>query len=497
MLFNSFIFILVFLPISSLIFYIFQRHSKRAIYSLVLLSFVFYAYHSIHDLILMIGSIIFNFYIGKNVFQNKKRLIFGLFINIGLIFYFKYAFFAIDNINRLFNLSIHFVNMALPLGISFFTFQQIAYLVDTYKGNPPETNISKYALLVSFFPHSIAGPLVQYKEIAPQFENAKITLENVSIGGSIFIIGLFKKIIIADGLAPCANLVFDSASQGLIPSFAEAWFGAISYSLQLYFDFSGYSDMAIGLAKIFNISFPINFDSPYKATSIIDFWRRWHITLSNFLKNYVYIPLGGNKNSLLQRYRNLLLTMLIGGMWHGANWTFILWGGLHGCFLVINHVWIAILKSWHIKITNSFYDIASWLLTLIVVMLAWVMFRSSNIETARIMYSSLFGFNGISVGQSVTSLLPTWSIFIPEGFFPHQIFYFLDYLPLMTIGLVVSLYLPNIKDLFKHQHHINSKSTRIHWIPSLSNAILMAFFSALAIMVMLSQRKMEFLYFNF
>ena len=246
-----------------------------------------------------------------------------------------------------------FAEIALPLGISFFTFQQIAYLVDTYHGNNPEKNIVNYALLVSFFPHSIAGPLVQYKEISPQFEKVGLSVENIVIGGTIFIIGLFKKIIIADGLAPCANSVFDAASNGLIPSFAESWFGVICYTLQLYFDFSGYSDMAVGLAKIFNISFPLNFDSPYTSTSIIDFWRRWHITLSIFLRDYVYKPLGGNRDGLFMKHRNLLVTMLIGGLWHGANWTFIFWGGLHGFYLVVNHLWHAYCKKRNLEFVKK------------------------------------------------------------------------------------------------------------------------------------------------
>lgn len=496
MLFNSFIFILVFLPITCVIFYILQRHQKRAIFSLLLLSFVFYAYHSVHDLLLMMASIICNFFISQNIVKNKKILIFGLLFNLALIFYFKYTFFIIDNVNHIFNLSIPFENIILPLGISFFTFQQIAYLVDTYYGNPPEKNILKYSLLVSFFPHSIAGPLVQYREIAPQFDKAKISIENLSIGGSLFIVGLFKKIIIADGLAPCANLVFDSAGHGIPPSFAEAWFGAICYSLQLYFDFSGYSDMAIGLAKMFNISFPINFNSPYKATSIIDFWRRWHITLSSFLKNYVYIPLGGNKKSLYHRHRNLLLTMLIGGIWHGANWTFLLWGGIHGFSLIVNHLWVNVTKNYHIKITGSIYKTASWMLTLGVVIMAWVIFRSPNIETAKTMYASLLGFNGISIGNSIAHLLPNWEILKPEGFFPHQLFYFLDYLPLMASALFISMYLPNVKDLF--DPYLNGvRNSRIHWNPSVSNAIIMALLSTIAIMAILSQRKMEFLYFTF
>ena len=302
MLFNSLEFICIFLPVLCLIIYLF-RDNNRVVLSLLLLgSLAFYAYHSLSDLLLMSTSIIFNFFIGQYVTKNKKILSFAVTFNIGVIAYFKYSYFIAQNIQEFLPNTLIFQQVVLPLGISFFTFQQIAYLVDTYHGNNPEKNIVNYALLVSFFPHSIAGPLVQYKEIAPQFKKVRLSTENVVIGGTIFIIGLFKKIIIADGLAPCANVVFDYASNGFTPSFAESWFGAICYTLQLYFDFSGYSDMAIGLAKMFNISFPLNFDSPYKSTSIIDFWRRWHITLSDFLKNYLYVPLGGNREGNFRRY---------------------------------------------------------------------------------------------------------------------------------------------------------------------------------------------------
>lgn len=227
---------------------------------------------------------VLNFSLGRHVAKNKPLLVFGITCNILLICYFKYSLFIIENLNVIVSQPISFVKVALPLGISFFTFQQIAYLIDTYQDAKPEKNFIPYALLVSFFPHSIAGPLVQYKEIAPQLKKVNISLVNVIIGISIFILGLFKKTVLADGIAPCVTDIFNSASNGVALSFAEGWTGGICYTLQLYFDFSGYSDMAIGLAKIFNIQFPLNFNSPYKATSIIDFWRRWHITLSAFLR---------------------------------------------------------------------------------------------------------------------------------------------------------------------------------------------------------------------
>ncbi len=396
------------------------------------------------------------------------------------------------------------------MGISFFTFQQIAYLVDTYQGNNPEKNIINYALLVSFFPHSIAGPLVQYKEIARQFKKVGLSTENIVIGGTIFIIGLFKKIIIADGLAPCANAVFDAAANGLVPSFAESWFGAICYTLQLYFDFSGYSDMAIGLAKIFNISFPLNFDSPYKSTSIIDFWRRWHITLSSFLKNYVYTPLGGNRKGTFMRHRNLMITMLIGGLWHGASWTFVFWGGLHGFYLVVNHLWRDYCKKKKIIfIEKKPYLALCWCITMIAIILAWVVFRSKNFTVTTMMCKSMFGLYGVSISPVLKGVIPELSCFQFKGFFANQLFDFWDYLPLMVSSTFVCLSLPNIKNFLRNYVQFNEgypsstikirKNTAVSliWAPSKTYAVLMSIMTAWIMIALLSHRKVEFLYFNF
>src|SRR4029078_9582961 len=250
--------------------------------------------------------------------------------------------FIIETTNTIFNLQNSNVDIILPLAISFFTFQQIDYLADLYQNKAYVPSLLKYFLFNTFFPQLIAGPIVHHGEIIPQFENKKIfqlNARNLAIGFTIFFMGLFKKVAIADNIAPIANQVFHLANIGVTPTFWEAWTGAFIYSFQLYFDFSGYSDMAIGLACLFGISLPINFNSPYKATNIIDFWRRWHITLSRFLRDYLYIPLGGHRLGSGRRYANLVITMLLGGLWHGASWTFVVWGGLHGVYLMINHGW--------------------------------------------------------------------------------------------------------------------------------------------------------------
>jgi D-alanyl-lipoteichoic acid acyltransferase DltB (MBOAT superfamily) len=280
----------------------------------------------------------------------------------------------------------------LPLGISFFTFTQIAFLTDRFQRKIAPPNLYNYGLFITFFPHLMAGPILHHKDIMPQFSNKLLSWENIAVGLSIFSIGLFKKVIIADSLAPYADTIFDLASNKQI-SFIDAWLGSISYTFQLYFDFSGYSDMAIGLARLFGITFPLNFNSPYKSDSIISFWRRWHMTLSRFLRDYIYITFGGNRKGSFRRYTNLMLTMIIGGLWHGASWTFILWGALHGIYLTINHFWQYLRTEYLgslIKSKNKAYKFFSIVLTFIAVMIGWVYFKAESISTANTIIASLF-----------------------------------------------------------------------------------------------------------
>ena len=283
----------------------------------------------------------FNFIIGRKLSSNpsKPLLIFGIIANVALLGYFKYADFFIENVNSLFGTNIDLLNLALPLAISFFTFQQIAYLVDSYRKETKEYSFLNYALFVTFFPQLIAGPIVHHKEMMPQFENKWNLVKkykNIALGLFIFSIGLFKKVVIADTFAIWATNGFDNATT---LNLFEAWATSLSYTFQLYFDFSGYTDMAIGIALLFNIKLPINFNSPYKALNIQDFWRRWHITLGRFLRDYIYIPLGGNRTGKFRNYLNLLITFLIAGIWHGASWMFVFWGFLHGVAMVVHRAW--------------------------------------------------------------------------------------------------------------------------------------------------------------
>ncbi|MEM6611040.1 MAG: MBOAT family O-acyltransferase [Cyanobacteria bacterium P01_C01_bin.72] len=414
MLFNSFEFIFLFLPITLALFFFLGRKSNNIrqqlpIIWLIIASLVFYGRWKPLNLPLIVLSIGVNYYLGyclSNTLEKpwfKKVLcILGISFNLGLISYFKYSNFLLSNLNRLIGTDFTLPSVVIPLAISFFTFQQIAYLVDAYRGETKEYDLRKYMLFVCFFPQLIAGPIVHHKEVLPQFEKAsiyKFSQKTLSIGLTVFIAGLFKKVIFADRIAEYSNLAFAAASQGIDLTFSESWVGALGYSLQLYFDFSGYSDMAIGAAYMFGIRLPLNFNSPYKAISIVDFWRRWHITLSHFLRDYLYIPLGGSRRGELRRYSNLFLTMLLGGLWHGAGWTFVFWGGLHGSYLVINHLYRSVRLSLGHNLKNDSWLLrrVGWMTTFIAVVISWVFFKANNFETAMSILQSMFGFKGINL----------------------------------------------------------------------------------------------------
>ncbi len=370
------------------------------------MSLVFYGWCNPVYLLLLICSVVANFVIGAHLSKaasigspNKRVLWLGVAFNLGLIGWFKYLGFFAGIYAAISGADIDIVDVALPLAISFFTFQQIAYLVDCHRGQAGETDFFKYALFVTFFPQLIAGPIVHHSEVMQQYERAfaqNFRSINLVIGLTLIAAGLFKKVVIADNLAIYAAPVFADAEAGSVLGFARAWSGTLSYTLQIYFDFSGYSDMAVGLARLFGVKLPVNFFSPYRATSIIDFWRRWHMTLSRFLRDYLYVPLGGNRKGPARRHVNLLVTMLLGGLWHGAGWTFIVWGGLHGLYLVINHGWrhLCARRNWagESVIAKSL----GWLLTFGAVAVAWVFFRAETFEGATVMLTGMSGFNELA-----------------------------------------------------------------------------------------------------
>jgi D-alanyl-lipoteichoic acid acyltransferase DltB (MBOAT superfamily) len=394
MLFFSFEFLYAFLPLACIGFYLLGRQGSSlhalSLAWLVAVSLCFYAWWDSAYLALIAVSIVFNYGAGRYLQRNRQRpvLVLSIACNLLLLGWFKYLGFLTGILNAALHQNYDVGDIVLPLAISFFTFQQIAWLVDNYSGPVEEGRVTflEYTLFVVFFPQLIAGPIVHHAEMIPQFRHPNLRRFQAGVfaaGLSIFVIGLFKKVVLADNLAPTANLVFDGAAFEQVFSVQDSWQGVLAYTLQLYFDFSGYADMAIGLGLMFNVRLPVNFDSPYKASSISEFWRRWHMTLSRFLRAYVYIPLGGNRKGKANTYLFLMITMLLGGLWHGAGWTFVIWGGLHGLFLVAERLWRAAVP-WRLP------PPVAWLLTFLVVTLAWVVFRAHDPETALRMIAGLF-----------------------------------------------------------------------------------------------------------
>jgi D-alanyl-lipoteichoic acid acyltransferase DltB (MBOAT superfamily) len=411
MLFNSYGFLFAFLPIAWIGHEILRRFELRtaALAWLAAASALFYASWNSRLLPVLLASILVNYALGRWLGRqaqsagrgSRTLLALGLAFNLGLLGYFKYTNFLVDNLDQLFGLDLVVAKIVLPIGISFFTFQKIAYLIDSYKGAARQRSFLEFLLFVLFFPQLIAGPIVHYSEMMPQFARPTLApaAERLAIGLTVLIVGLIKKVAIADTMAIPATSLFAAAAHGHQPALIESWIGTLCYAFQIYFDFSGYSDMAIGLAWMFGIRLPVNFASPYKADSIADFWQQWHITLSRFLKAYLYIPLGGNRRGSARLYLNLLVTMLLGGFWHGAAWTFVLWGLLHGAMLIVHRLW---------RRSAATPRLDPWLargLTLLCVVLAWVPFRAPDLQTAVSVYRGLAGLNGILLPSSLVEWL--------------------------------------------------------------------------------------------
>jgi alginate O-acetyltransferase complex protein AlgI len=408
MLFNSYQFIFGFLPAVCVAYFVAARYWGRRAGITVLVggSLFFYGWWNDQYLWILLLSIGCNAGFAIALLRGNKAqrlwiLLVGLGFNLFLLGVFKYASFLAENVNALFGLNWDVEANSLPLGISFFTFQKIAFLVDIYVGGVVSFNLLHYSLFVTFFPQLIAGPIVRHNEIMPQFQTLpqQPRASDFAIGASIFAIGLFKKTCLADLSAIWVTPAFSAAADGNPIGFANAWVAALAYSFQLYFDFSGYSDMAIGLARLFGIVLPINFYSPYKSVNIIDFWRRWHITLSRLLRDFVYIPLGGNRRGVVRRYLNLAIAMLLGGLWHGAAWTFVLWGGVHGAMLALNHAWHYVRRRVGLPPGNdpAIVRIAACAVTFIAVTSAWVLFRATSLESAGTILSAMYGMGGQKV----------------------------------------------------------------------------------------------------
>ena len=465
MLFNSFEFIFFFLPVVVIGYFVLSRYSQSSVLAntwILASSLVFYGWSNPSNVILILSSIVFNYMMGALIERSNKNhhrkvvLIIGVVANVLLLGYYKYTDFLIENVNEVLATGWNLRNIILPIGISFFTFQQIAFLVDIYKREIKEYNFLSYSIFVSFFPQLIAGPIVHHKEMMPQFKStvsASVNWENVLKGILLFNMGLAKKIVIADTFGKIVGLGFGNTTL-LTPH--ESWIASLAYSFQLYFDFSGYSDMALGLGLLFNIQLPINFFSPYKSTSIKDFWRRWHITLSRFLRDYIYIPLGGNRQGVSRMHLNLLITFLIGGVWHGAGWTFIFWGFLHGLGLIVH----SYFQKSRINLPRSI----SIALTFLFVNITWVFFRASNWTDAWDL-----------IGRMAFLVSPDNDFKLIVSFYDFPIW-------LVGIALLFFNNTNEVIDKFKHNKRM---------------ILLMGFLILLNLTFLNSSLKQEFLYFDF
>ena len=410
MLFNSYIFILLFLPLTVAGFYLLSKTGKNFLPKMWLLgmSLWFYAYFNIRYLPIIVASILINFLIYKLFFILDKKIIrnllltVGLIFNIGILFYYKYLDFCIENINIVFGLSMPLQKLLLPLGISFFTFQQVSFVVDSYKGTVPKYSLLDYSLFVTFFPQLIAGPVVLHSEIIPQFADQKsyhINCENIAKGFMAFSFGIAKKVLIADVFGQLVDIGFSDISS---LNSSSAILCMLAYTMQIYFDFSGYCDMAIGLGLFFNIKIPINFMSPYRALDMDDFWKRWHITLTRFLRTNIYYPLGGSRKGKVRTYLNIFIVFLVSGIWHGANWTFILWGVLNGIAVMICKMGSGILAKLRKRV-----PFLLWIITFALINMAWVLFRADSISDAAFMLQKIFEFNFAGVPQKFYDVFQT------------------------------------------------------------------------------------------
>jgi D-alanyl-lipoteichoic acid acyltransferase DltB (MBOAT superfamily) len=447
----------------------------------------------------LIASVAANFSLGL-LMEDPRRCravgTFGVALNLLALCYFKYTAFIFDAVSAVSGTPLPIADIVLPLGISFFTFQQIAYLVDVMRGAKVERDIISYTLFVCFFPHLIAGPLVHHAEMIPQFKRSRSGRSAVlaARGLAIFAAGLFKKVVIADNLAQFVSPVFAHLDTGGSVSTPWAWLATLAYTLQIYFDFSGYSDMAIGLALLFGIRLPVNFRSPYQATSIVEFWRRWHITLSRFLRDYLYIPLGGNRLGKQRRYINLMATMLLGGLWHGAGWNFLIWGGLHGLYLCINHIW----SDWRAGTKRSpglgsIGVIFSWAVTLFAVVIAWVFFRAKTLAGARAMLFGLFGLGSTGAAYEPSGVLRLMDLPVLVG----QERFLLIGNSAIAVALAIALLLPNVPEIFGYHEYRRApeRSAFVRWRPTAAWAVVTGL--ALASSLFGMWQHLEFLYFQF
>jgi alginate O-acetyltransferase complex protein AlgI len=503
MLFNSAPFLFVFLPLA---WFGYVSCSRRlpaaAVPFLVLASLVFYGAWDVSAVPLLVGSFTANFFVGRWLVgrppeRRRLWLALAIAINLAVLGYYKYANFAVRILQDGFGAELSWTAVVLPLGISFFTFQQIAYLVDSSRAGAVESSFGRYALFSTFFAQHIAGPIVHHHEMMPQVGQRRASrLRDVGEGVTLLVLGLTKKLVLADRVAVASSAVFDAAATGYTPTSLDAWLAALAYTLQIYFDFSAYSDMAIGIGRMFGIDLPINFASPYKARSITEFWRRWHITLSRFLRDYLYIPLGGNRRGPWRQRFNLMLTMVLGGLWHGAEWTFLVWGTIHGLLLCLHHMWRS--AGWgRVAIRMSTRPWLGQALTLTCVVLAWVPFRAANLTTCLRVWAGMFGANGLLPGDASKALSAASG---PLGGSYARAFVW------VVLGFIIALGVPNSYQLLARARlGLASRGYpdpvaepfvgRNVWKPSRKFGVLMGI--AFAVVLLELNNASEFIYFQF
>jgi alginate O-acetyltransferase complex protein AlgI len=519
MLFNSYPFIFVYLPLTLLVFFALGRvNHKLAAGWLAAASLFFYGWWDARYVVLLLTSCLFNYALGMGIARaraagdlrrGKRLLIFAVVTDLLLLGYFKYANFFLSNVNALLGTSTFIGEIVLPLGISFFTFTQIAFLVDAWQGKAQEYSFVHYGLFVTYFPHLIAGPILHHREMMPQFARAETyrpQFENLAAGLTVFIIGLVKKVILADGIAPYVGPLYGLPQAGVEPTFFEAWGGVLAYSLQLYFDFSGYCDMAIGLSLMFGVKLPLNFHSPYKAANISELWQRWHMTLSRFLRDYLFIPLGGHRKSAMRRYFSLVATMVLCGLWHGAGWTYVLFGALHGAYLAVNQAWRMLRKHYFRRRSSP-----SWWgrpLAVLLTFTAWLVglaiFRSESVADASVMLKAMSGSYGFALPDV---WLARWGEF--GAWLQAQGVAFTDSRGLLRTGLVnwilillaICWFAPNTQQIMaRNEPALNMPrdtppARLLAWRPNALTALIAALLTFIALVNL--QSYSEFLYFQF
>ncbi|HBI16476.1 MAG TPA: membrane-bound O-acyltransferase family protein [Desulfobulbaceae bacterium] len=483
MVYSSFTFLFLFLPVTLAGFFLLGRRDEHWAASwLLLASLAFYVSWNPAYLPILAISILGNYLAYRAILRAPEArktiwLILAVAGNLLLLGYFKYGNFFIQTVNDLGGAAIHPLDVLLPIGISFFSFTQIAFLFDARHGKAQDVSLWRYALFASYFPYIVAGPVLNHKDMLPQFANRRnytVTANNLAVGLTLFAFGLAKKVLIADNLVP----VVDAAFAGENPQLLAAWVGMLAYSFQLYFDFSGYSDMAIGVSRMLGFQIPFNFDSPYKSANVSEFWTRWHISLSRFLRNYLYIPLGGNRHGQFKRYRNLMLTMLLGGLWHGSNWTFVIWGGLHGLYLCIQHGWQAIRGKAPGTPRRGVVAV-NRILTFVAVLVAWTFFRAPDIHSAMDVLMGLAGLNGLAAAAE----LGPWE------------------LSMVGVSAFIAFLMPNTNQIFLYFENRFPDAQaafsllRLQWRPSLRWALVTGVILVIGILNM--ERTADFIYAQF